>query len=241
MLLASCASAPPAPRADDANAWACGDSAAASVPSAKEQAAVVEGFQPCESSSEDACFSLQCNQPACTLFLQEDTEAGRVVPTRGVGPLRPPTATAQRYWAGLLIPFPWDRPVFIIPWNHHTPLLPSQRKMLEEALRIAQEPHEKHHIFPQEPRLKTWFERQGINTHQETISLDLPTHRRIHLGARGGAWNQAWRDFQDAKPGATKQQMYEHSWELMKRFKLVGFVIPYHDKPPYLLPPPIEY
>ncbi|KFE68477.1 hypothetical protein DB31_7714 [Hyalangium minutum] len=158
-----------------------------------------------------------------------------------MGPLRPPTATAQRYWAGLLIPFPRDRPVFIIPWNHHTPLLPSQRKMLEEALRIAQEPHERHHIFPQETGLKEWFEAQRVNIHQETMLLDIPTHRRIHSGAKGGPWNQAWRDFQRTLAAATNKEMHEHAWELIKRFKLVGFILPYYDKPPYLLPPPIEY
>ncbi|WP_224245781.1 DUF2380 domain-containing protein [Hyalangium gracile] len=61
------------------------------------------------------------------------------------------------------------------------------------------------------------------------------------LASGCGPWNQAWRDFQRARPGATRQQMYEHAWELIKRFKLVGFIVPYYDKPPYLLPPPIEY
>jgi uncharacterized lipoprotein (TIGR02269 family) len=231
VLLASCASAPPAHEASSEESSACGGSVASEL----------KDFRPCESSGEGSCFSLACDQVACTLVRREAAETGRIVPARGVGPVIPPHATAQRYWAGILIPWPQDRPVFLIPWNHHKPLLPSQKKMLEEALKIAQEPHEKHHIFSQEPGLKEWFERQGINIHQETMLLDIPTHRRIHLGARGGPWNQAWRDFQRTHRGATKKEMYEHAWELIKRFKLVGFIVPYYDKPPYLLPPPIEY
>jgi uncharacterized lipoprotein (TIGR02269 family) len=241
VLLASCASAPPVHEAGSEESWACGGSLASSLPSPEERAAVAESFQPCESGDEDSCFSLTCGQVACTLFRYEASEPGRIVPVRGGSTLTTPNASAQRYWAGILIRSPQDKPVFLIPWNHHKPLLPSQKRMLEEALKIAQEPHEKHHLFSQEPGLKEWFERQGINIHQETMLLDIPTHRRIHLGARGGPWNQAWRDFQDANAGATKQQMYKHAWELIKRFKLVGFIVPYYDKPPYLLPPPIEY
>jgi len=241
VLLASCASAPQVLEARSEESWACGGSVTSSRPTAEEQAAVEEDFRPCESSGEDSCFSLVCSQETCTLFRQEASEPVRIIPTRGVAPSITPNATAQRYWVGVLIPWPQHRPVFLIPWDHHKPLLPSQKKMLEEALKIAQEPHEKHHIFSQEPLLKEWFEAQGINIHQETMLLDIPTHRRIHLGARGGPWNQAWHDFRNAKPDATQQQMREHAWELIKRFKLVGFIIPYYDKPPYLLPPPIEY
>jgi uncharacterized lipoprotein (TIGR02269 family) len=237
VLLVSCAS--PLPRAElssgGENPWACGSPVAPS-----EEASIAETFRLCESSENASCFSLTCNEVACTLFRYESHELGRIVPTRGGGFVTP-GATAQRYWAGILLRSPQDKPVFIIPWDHHKPLLPSQKKMLEEALKFAQEPHEKHHIFTQEQPLKEWFEAQGINIHDETMLLDIPTHRRIHLGPRGGPWNQAWRDFRLAKPLATKKEMYDHAWELIKRFNLVGFIVPYYGKPPYLLPPPIEY
>jgi hypothetical protein len=63
-------------------------------------------------------------------------------------------------------------------------------------------PYEKHHIYPQE--LKQWFVEAGIDIHQWTLALEVEEHRRIHRGANGGPWNEAWRRFRNANRGATK-------------------------------------
>lgn len=218
-LVMACASTPAAPLEPvswDASFWTCG-------------------------APEDAsCFRLDCGEHACTLFRPEGSEPGGVVFTRGAVAVPSLQATGPRYWVGILVRSPQGQPVFIIPWKNHKPSQPSQKLMLEEARRLAGEPHEKHHIFPQEPLLKEWFEAQGINIHHATLLLDVKTHRRIHHGPLGGPWNQAWRDFKLVHPGATQEEMHEHAWKLIRRFKLLGFIVPYYSKPPYWLPPPIE-
>jgi uncharacterized lipoprotein (TIGR02269 family) len=102
---------------------------------------------------------------------------------------------------------------------------------------LASQPREKHHIFPQEPGLKEWFESRNINIHKETMLLDLETHHRIHKGAYGGPWNEAWRKFRRANQGASQEDMYRYARELIIRFDLIGPILPYH----LLAGPPIEY
>jgi uncharacterized lipoprotein (TIGR02269 family) len=127
-------------------------------------------------------------------------------------------------------------PVFVIHW-YGRELLPSEKRFLEMMRALASQPREKHHIFPQEQRLKLWFESRGINIHKETMLLDLDTHQRIHKGASGGPWNAAWRAFQEAHPGASKEEMYRYARELIIRFDLIGPILPYH----LLVGSPIEY
>ncbi len=184
---------------------------------------------------EGACVTFLCEEEVCGLFRCEDV-APRVVRTRGVFVL-PPSAvrSPQRYW-GTPQKLPWEvEPVFVIHW-HGRELLPSQKRLLEMARALASQPREKHHIFPQEQRLKEWFESRGINIHKETMLLDLETHHRIHKGANGGPWNKAWRDFQKAHRRATKEDMYRYARELIIRFDLIGPILPYH----MLVGPPIE-
>ena len=85
------------------------------------------------------------------------------------------------------------RPVFIIPWRHKPPLLPSQQQMLDEAAKERAKPHEQHHIFPQ--AFKLWFTGNGIDIDEYVILLEVEKHRSIHRGAKGGPWNAAWGKF----------------------------------------------
>ena len=186
---------------------------------------------------EGACVMFLFAGDACGLFRCEDVAPERVVRTRGAFVL-PPSAvrSPRRNWA-----YPWQlpgrpEPVFVIPW-HGRELLPSQKRVLEMARALASQPREKHHIFPRQDGLREWFELRGINIHKETMLLDLETHHRIHKGPGGGPWNQAWRRFQSAHPGANKADMYRYAGELLIRFDLVGPILPYYLR----VSPPIEY
>jgi uncharacterized lipoprotein (TIGR02269 family) len=53
----------------------------------------------------------------------------------------------------------------------------------------------KHHLFPQEARIAEWLRIQEIDIHQYTMVIPEHVHLRIHRGASGGLWNEAWREF----------------------------------------------
>jgi uncharacterized lipoprotein (TIGR02269 family) len=56
-------------------------------------------------------------------------------------------------------------------------------------------------------------------------------HLRIHSGApSGGLWNQAWRQFRDAKGDASTAEIYRHAGELIFRFNLAGPIVPYYQR-----------
>ena len=61
-------------------------------------------------------------------------------------------------------------------------------------------------------------------------------HLRIHRGANGGAWNEAWRQFMRAnKRGKVSQEeMLRKAFELAYRFDIVGPLMPYGHQ---LVPP----
>jgi uncharacterized lipoprotein (TIGR02269 family) len=129
-------------------------------------------------------------------------------------------------------------PVFVIPWGPKPPLLPSQKKMLEEWEAEWRRPHERHHIFPQEPLLKEWFTSKGIDIHQYTILLLVDAHRRIHHPPpKGGAWNEAWRKYKRAHEDASKQEIERYAGQLLYEFELLGPVVPYYRR--WTQPPPI--
>ena len=126
------------------------------------------------------------------------------------------------------------RPVFIIPWRHKPPLLPSQQQMLEEAAKERRKPHEKHHIFPR--MFRAWFTDRGINIDEYVIPLEVEKHRNIHRGANGGPWNAAWARFineHSAIPPA-KEEIYRYAGQLIYEFELFGPVIPQWKQPPPL-------
>jgi Predicted lipoprotein of unknown function (DUF2380) len=62
-------------------------------------------------------------------------------------------------------------------------------------------------------------------------------HLRIHRGAaRGGVWNQAWREFMQTSRyrRVSKEEMVSKAFELALRFDIVGPLVPYRHQ---LVPP----
>ncbi|MFE8604148.1 SitA6 family polymorphic toxin lipoprotein [Archangium violaceum] len=210
--------------------------------------------QEAEGDSADTCLTLLCDEEVCGFFRCEDvagamavSEGAEVAPggvvkvldMQGLG-VYPPgySGSPMRYWGR---PLPLQREqgaVFIIPWrNHHLrKLLPSQTQLIEEANRNLNRPHDKHHIFLQE--FKKWFELRGINIHQWTMFIEKELHKSIHRGESGGPWNAAWRQFIAERDGrkVTKEEIWQHAWELCVRFGLMAPLQPYYGKT-QLLPP----
>jgi uncharacterized lipoprotein (TIGR02269 family) len=205
-----------------------------------------EGCEQQAASFEEVCYQQDsllavCEGGQCALYrcweVAEYFQAGQVVRTRGVSrpPLpRPPPSPQTRTEVGA----PWSgpqglpqppQPVLLIPWNGGaSPLLPPGKvKVLESQEQPRGKPHEKHHIYPQAKDLKEWFEEKGINIHEWTLALEVEDHRRIHRGANGGPWNEAWRRFQKANYNATKLEIELHAGKLIYEFNLYGVVVPY--------------
>ncbi|WPB76573.1 TIGR02269 family lipoprotein [Archangium violaceum] len=223
---------------------------AASGPSSRGEEALEEA---------DTCLALLCDEEVCGFFRCEDVaadavaasgdteaadaESGRVVLARTgsttVGINLPSPVTPMRY-RGWPLRYPGERePIFVIPWkNHHLRnLLPSQKQLIAEANERFNRPHEKHHIFPQ--AFKAWFKEKGIDIHQWTMLIEKQLHERIHRGARGGPWNDAWRRFMTANPVVTEEDIWKHAWELCVRFGLVAPLQPYYGS--VRQPPPIPF
>ncbi|WP_044890281.1 TIGR02269 family lipoprotein [Myxococcus hansupus] len=184
----------------------------------------------CQSPGDDACVSLLCLGDACGFYACEDLPG--VVEVARFPPARPPAAAAspgrgpRRRWGGgqnlprgAVMVFPnWSgAPERVIPPSH----------------RLTPGRWEKHHIFPQAEDLSMWFGSRGVKIHDFTMPIPRDVHRRIHgSDGRGGAWNQAWRDFKSEKPGATSTEIFKHAGELIHRFQLIGGPIqPYYSRP----------
>jgi uncharacterized lipoprotein (TIGR02269 family) len=104
----------------------------------------------------------------------------------------------------------------VFPWHGNPKPVPPQRQLTAGRF-------EKHHIFPQATDLARWFKSKGIDIHQYTLPIPRDVHVRIHSGgARGGAWNEAWREFMNANGGAPKEEVFKHAGELIYRFQLLG-------------------
>ncbi|WP_075335830.1 TIGR02269 family lipoprotein [Stigmatella aurantiaca] len=160
--------------------------------------------------AQDSCAFVRCRD----LLSSNDGTSGKVEPARWNRLLRRPGW--QRGRAGF--PQAGVEPVFVIRWNHHpAPVLPSPRVLTSARM-------EKHHIFPQEPRLARWFGQQGINIHEYTLLIPLAVHRRIHggRGGRGGLWNEEWRRFIEARQQATPEDIWRHAIHLIVQYDLTG-------------------
>ncbi|MCP3097495.1 TIGR02269 family lipoprotein [Myxococcus sp. K15C18031901] len=184
----------------------------------------------CDDPGEDACVTLVCLDDVCGFYrceeLPADVEQARFPPSRPPAAAAAPGSGPRRNWGaaqqlppGSVMTFPnWNgAPSRVIPPSH----------------RLTPGRWEKHHIFPQASDLALWFERQGVKIHDYTMPIPLAVHRRIHDGtARGGAWNDAWRQFRRANPDASSEAIFKHAGELIYRFQLSGDPIrPYYSKP----------
>jgi uncharacterized lipoprotein (TIGR02269 family) len=205
----------------------------------------------CEESAQAALFEEACADERllvplcaggqCGLYrcgeVKEHLSLGRVVLARGAVAVLPnPAAGAQRNW-GSAQELPQDtRTVFIIPWRHEPPLLPSQQQMLDEAAKERRKPYEQHHIFPQMFRL--WFTQQGIDIDEYVILLEVEKHRSIHRGAKGGPWNAAWDQFIRARINVkvSKEEIHKYAGQLIYEFELFGPVMRFGHLPAPLPP-----
>ncbi|NMO20507.1 TIGR02269 family lipoprotein [Pyxidicoccus fallax] len=192
------------------------------------QEAWTEAQPECDSPHEDQCVTLLCLGDACGFYRCEDM-LGDVELARFPG-ARPPAAAPgsgpRRNWGGAgKLP---GGAVMVFPnWNG------APERIIPPSRQLTAGRWEKHHLFPQEPTLKEWFTDRGVRIHDYTMPIPRHLHQRIHgPEGRGGAWNQAWRDFKEARPFATPEQIYRHAGELIYRFQLIGGPVqPYYSRP----------
>ncbi|NVJ02412.1 TIGR02269 family lipoprotein [Myxococcus sp. AM009] len=190
-----------------------------------------EDQEVCRPSADAPCVAVQCTLDVCGLYLCEDV-APEVQPVR-FPPARPPVAAApgsgpRRNWGRDTKNSNGAAPVMVFPnWNG------VRERAVPPSHQLPAGRFEKHHIFPQAELLARWFERQGVKIHNYTLPIPRDLHRRIHGGdGRGGAWNQAWRDFMLANPRATPEEIYRHAGALIYRFQLLGGPLqPYYSRP----------
>jgi uncharacterized lipoprotein (TIGR02269 family) len=192
----------------------------------------------CDGADADQCVVLACDEGECGVFACEDVELealthaplGQEVelaqfhrpPFRGPGtPLRNWRRTGLREGA---------QPRMTLYFQYRHGYLPAFPRLEGRLI--------KHHLFPQEQKLAAWFKRQGINIHEWTMLIPEHVHLRIHRGAQGGPWNEAWRQFRDSKEGqpVTREELIRKAFELAFRFDIVGPIRPYY--PPVTPPGP---
>jgi uncharacterized lipoprotein (TIGR02269 family) len=220
---------------------------AAAQPGAAEEAGEQEEIASLEDwCAEEGSLIALCRAERCGLYrcreVVEELRPGRVRLAQMIeGEVLPgPGSSVQRYWGSAEALPETVQPVLLIPWNAQPPqLLPSQMKLLEEQEAERRKPHEKHHIFPQEPGLKAWFGEKGINIHEYTMPLPIEVHRRIHHPPPpGGDWNEAWRRYRDAHFGAPREELMRYAGQLIYEFELAGPVVPYYRQ--WTQPPPVR-
>jgi uncharacterized lipoprotein (TIGR02269 family) len=201
---------------------------------------------------EERCAVWRCRD-VVEVEAPRGEDAPAVVLARGTYPVvRPLTRPLQRPWTDTdvttAVREPWEAnpnrwwghpvavptvadPVFEIPWHNWKTREPRVARHLRHwqcSLR-PKEPYEKHHIFPQQALLALWFEGQGIDIHAFTIRVPKSFHQWLHSGRPdGGQWNEAWRQFQREKPGASAAQMWAFAGELMSWFGVNGPLVPYY-------------
>ncbi len=199
----------------------------ASAPDVREDAETPEVVSSFEAGCEDArSVVLLCGEGECGFFPCRDVEPGKVVLARGGAVVAPPApGGAPRRWWGV---WPWMRrdsePVLTFRFYRHFDPKPPSLHQLPPGRYV------RHHIFPQAQDLRTWFEQQGVeNIHNFTLVIPEHLHRHIHGGgARGGRWNEAWREYKENNPLASPAEIYRHAGELIFRFELSGPLLPYY-------------
>jgi uncharacterized lipoprotein (TIGR02269 family) len=184
----------------------------------------------CDEPRDDQCVTLLCLGDACGFYRCEDlpgeVELARFPPTRPPAAAAAPGMGPRRNW-GAAQGLPKGAVMVFPNWND------APDRVIPPSRQLTAGRWEKHHIFPQAPEFREWFEIQGVKIHDYTMPIPREVHYRIHnVGGRGGQWNQAWRDFKAARPGATPEEIFKHAGELIYRFELIGGPIqPYYSRP----------
>lgn len=173
-----------------------------------------------EGCQEPTTLELFCAQGTCAFFRCSDMEAADADSFGTVEPARwnrqPNSSGGRRRGSGY--PRQDAEPVFVIRWNNHPPPpAPTPRPARPLPTWV------KHHIFPQEPGLARWFQRQGIDIHQFTLLIPGELRLRIHSGGpRGGKWNAEWRHFTEGRDRASPEVIWRHATKLIIDYNLAG-------------------
>jgi len=87
-----------------------------------------------------------------------------------------------------------------------------------------------HHVLPQ--RFRPYFASKGIDIDKFTIAVDdtVPgLHKQLHRatgvaspGVRGGMWNYEWKQWIDAHPNATKDEIFRQAAKLIVQYGIYG-------------------
>nr|WP_239014592.1 TIGR02269 family lipoprotein [Archangium violaceum] len=181
----------------------------------------------CEAPSDDPCVVLACDEGECGAFSCEDADPESVAHAAlahgaELARYRPPMRSpgTQRNWrrAGLRED---ARPRLTFHFRYRHGFLPAFPRLEGRLL--------KHHLFPQAQELRTWFRDNGIDVHAWTMAIPEQVHLRIHRGASGGPWNEAWRQFMhaNARRRVPPEEMLRKAFELAYRFDIVGLLVPY--------------
>jgi uncharacterized lipoprotein (TIGR02269 family) len=189
----------------------------------------------CETPDADQCVVLACDEGVCGFFDCEDVdpEALTLAPLEhsvefARGFRRPiPAPGSNRSWrrAGLQDD---SRPRMTFHFRYRNGFLPAFPRLDGKLI--------KHHLFPQEPKLAAWFQAHGINIHEWTMLVPEHVHLRIHRGATGGLWNEAWRQYREENLGRrlTPEDLLRKAFELALRFDIAGPIRSYYGP----IPPP---
>ena len=83
-----------------------------------------------------------------------------------------------------------------------------------------------HHLLPQANEFRRYFDDTGLDIEDYTMDVPRDTHIEIHSGqgmGRGGAWNNAWREFFRDNPNASGEQIIEQMNRMADQFGLRQF------------------